>query len=249
MILSALVLTLLSSPPAPPRHFAPPAAPFAVAAAGGAFAPPFPPPPPGAPDALEARLYSPELVMRRQKELGLDEKQKNAIADEVARAQGDVVRSQFKLQAATEELADLLDGSPVDEKKALAKADEVMALERDVKRTNLAMRLRVKNLLTADQRTKLDEMREDGPGGEYRRAMEMAGGRRSRETGRLAVAAPAGSVIQLDGKEVGNGGSEELVLDVPPGNHMVTVVDAAGKKRTHAVSLRPGGSTSLVIAP
>lgn len=110
---------------------------------------------------LEEALIEPDFIVDNQKEIGLEEKQRNAIIDEIAKAQGDIVRSRWKLQASTSDLKNLLSADRIDETKALAKADEVMNLERDVKRANLAMLIRIKNQLTATQLKKLHDLRDE----------------------------------------------------------------------------------------
>ena len=112
-----------------------------------------------APDAIGARLYPPELIMGHQKEIGLDDKQRQAIVTEVQKLQAQVVELQWKMQAAAEELVKLLDETRVDEAKAIAQADQVMNLERDIKRAHLGMLIRIRNVLTADQRAKLAALR------------------------------------------------------------------------------------------
>ncbi len=252
MITLALLTVLLAQPQAP----FPPDALAQLDGAFGAPLPPLPPVPPVPPlprggDALEAKLFPPELVMDHQKDLGLDAKQRNAIADEVARAQGDIVRSQFKLRAATEELSELLDALSLDEKKVLAKADEVMDQEREVKRANLAMLVRVKNLLSAEQRKKMEEIREmEGPREvrKIKKVMEAyragLGEGNDRKEGRLVVVAPVESTIEIDGKDAGR---SPVVLDLPPGNHKVTITAPDGKRETRAIVVEPGSTSKIVI--
>ncbi|HKA88355.1 MAG TPA: periplasmic heavy metal sensor [Haliangiales bacterium] len=114
-------------------------------------------PPP--PDVIGSRLFPPELIMGHQKEIGLDDKQRQAIVAEVQKLQGQVVELQWKMQAAVEDLVKLLDEARVDETKTLAQADHVMNLERDIKRAHLGMLIRIRNVLTPDQRTKLAALR------------------------------------------------------------------------------------------
>jgi Spy/CpxP family protein refolding chaperone len=117
-----------------------------------------PPTSPGS-DLLSARFFPPELIVSHQRELGIDEKQRSAIVTEVQRAQSQAVPIQWQLQATTEQLAALLDGSQINEAKALAQAERVMNLERDLKRSNLSLLIRIKNLLTTKQQEKLLALR------------------------------------------------------------------------------------------
>jgi len=112
-----------------------------------------------APDAIANRLYPPELIMGHQQELGIDDKQREAIVKEVQGLQNKVVEIQWQMQAAVEELGKLLDVSRIDEAKALAQADRVMGFEREVKRAHLTVLIRIRNVLSDAQRTKLAALR------------------------------------------------------------------------------------------
>ena len=116
-------------------------------------------PPPPAEDPIGSRLYPPELIMKHQQELGIDDKQREAIMKEVASAQAQAMRLQWQLAELVETLTRLLDAAPVDEAKAVAQAERVMNLERDVKKTHLVLLIRLKNLLTDAQRAKLVALR------------------------------------------------------------------------------------------
>jgi len=117
----------------------------------------------GAVDPIGGKLYPPELIMSRQAELGIDERQRDAILKEIERAQTQFPRLQWQLQAATEQLSSLLDAPKIDEAKALAQAGEVMRLEAEVKKVHLGLLIRIRNLLTDVQRVKLQEIRRATP--------------------------------------------------------------------------------------
>src|SRR5207248_1437160 len=94
-------------------------------------APPMPPPPPGAPgmpgeDPIGERVFPPELIMSHQADIGLDDKTRAAIVDEIQRFQTNVVKIEWDLRAAGEQLAKDLEQPNVDEPKTLAQADKVM---------------------------------------------------------------------------------------------------------------------------
>lgn len=112
-----------------------------------------------APDVIATRLYPPELIMGHQQELGIDEKQRDAIVKEVQALQNRVVEIQWQMQAAVEELGKLLDAARVDEVKTLAQADRVMGFEREVKRAHLTALIRIRNVLSDAQRAKLAALR------------------------------------------------------------------------------------------
>jgi Spy/CpxP family protein refolding chaperone len=122
-----------------------------------------PTPQPQAPDALAGKLFPPELIMTHQAEIGLEDKQREAILKELEKAQTQFPRLQWQLQAASEQLAKMLDESPVNEAKALAQAGEVMKLEMEIKRAHLGLLIRIRNTLSDTQRSKLQALRRGSP--------------------------------------------------------------------------------------
>ena len=114
-------------------------------------------------DPIRDRLFPPDLIMQHQAELGIDERQRDVLTKELAAFQSRIVDLQWKLSSAAEDLARLLDVPRVDEARALAQADKVMALERDVKKSHLALLIRVRNLLTDEQRAQLAKLRKPAP--------------------------------------------------------------------------------------
>ena len=97
--------------------------------------------------------------MANQQELGIDDRQREAIVKEVQGLQARVVELQWQMHAAVSELVKLLDAPKVDEAKTLAQADKVMGFEREVKRSHLTMLIRIRNLLTDAQRAKAATLR------------------------------------------------------------------------------------------
>ncbi len=116
---------------------------------------------PGAPgaDPIGSKLFPPELIMEHQAEIGLDDRQREAILKEIERGQQQFPRLQWQLQAASQQLVKLLDGPQVDEAKALAQASEVMKLETEIKKAHLTLLIRIRNVLTEAQRAKLQALR------------------------------------------------------------------------------------------
>ena len=114
---------------------------------------------PAAEDPLGKYLFPPDVVMKYSQELGLDERQRTAVKENVQKAQTKFVDLQFELQEATQKMIHLLQARPVDEAAVLAAADKVLGLERDIKRTQLALLVRLKNLLSEAQQAKLTELR------------------------------------------------------------------------------------------
>ncbi len=121
------------------------------------------PTPAQAPDPIGAKLFPPELIMAHQAEIGLEDKQREAILKELEKAQSQFPRLQWQLQAATEQLVKLLDAPQIDEGKTLAQAGEVMKLETEIKRAHLGLLIRIRNTLSDAQRSKLQAIRRAAP--------------------------------------------------------------------------------------
>ena len=121
------------------------------------------PTPAQAPDPIGAKLFPPELIMAHQAEIGLEDKQREAILKELEKAQSQFPRLQWQLQAATEQLVKLLDAPQIDEGKTLAQAGEVMKLETEIKRAHLGLLIRIRNTLSDTQRSKLQAIRRAAP--------------------------------------------------------------------------------------
>lgn len=110
-------------------------------------------------DAIARHLFPPDLVMKYQREIGLNESQRKTMLEAITKAQTRFVELQWDVQAESEKLSQLLQARPLDEPAVLAQADRLMTLERDVKKTHLSLLVRLKNLLTEDQQRKLAELR------------------------------------------------------------------------------------------
>jgi len=119
--------------------------------------------PPPNDDPIGRQLFPPEMVMGHQEELGLQEKQRTAIRNEVHKVQSRFVDLQWQLSEDSEKMANLLRSTPIDEAKVLEPADKVMAQEREVTKAQLSMLVRIKNLLTPEQIAKLQEIRRRTP--------------------------------------------------------------------------------------
>jgi Spy/CpxP family protein refolding chaperone len=135
---------------------------LALAVAPSALADAPAPPTPG-PDPVGSKLFPPELIMSHQAEIGLEDKQREAILKELEKSQSQFPRLQWQLQAATEQLVKMLDAPQIDEAKTLAQAGEVMKLETEIKRAHLGLLIRIRNTLSDTQRSKLQALRRASP--------------------------------------------------------------------------------------
>ena len=110
-------------------------------------------------DPIGRNLAPPDLVMSNSDALGLTDKQRTAIKNEIQKMQAKFIDAQWDLQDNTSKMARLLQQQPIDEAKVLEQADKVMGLEREVKRAQLTLLIRIKNTLTTEQIAKLETLR------------------------------------------------------------------------------------------
>jgi len=115
-------------------------------------------------DPIAENLFPPDLVLSNQKAIGLDEAQRNFVRSEVLKAQTHFTELQFQLQDAMETLSGLLKENPVEEAQVLVQLDKVLNAEREVKRTQITLMVRIKNKLTAEQQSRLRQLRSESPG-------------------------------------------------------------------------------------
>jgi len=114
--------------------------------------------PPG-PDPIAESLFPPDLVMAHQRDVGLDDTQKNFLRSEVLKAQGRFAELQWQLQDNMNALVALLKQNPVDETQVVTQLDKVLSSEREIKRTQIALMVRIKNKLTPEQQAQLRKLR------------------------------------------------------------------------------------------
>ena len=116
--------------------------------------------PPRGEDPFGKQLYPPELVMSHQQALGLHENQRRSIMQEVQSAQTTFSDVQMRMAGEGEKLGALLKAGTIDEAGVLAQVDRILDLERELKKRQVAMLIRIRNLLTPQQRARLAELRE-----------------------------------------------------------------------------------------
>jgi Spy/CpxP family protein refolding chaperone len=103
-------------------------------------------------------VFPPELVMANQKAIGLDDDQKAYIRAQIREAQTRFTDLQWDLQDAMETLQSLLEQDQVSEQQVLGQLEKVLETERQIKRTQMSLMIRIKNKLTAEQRTRLRQL-------------------------------------------------------------------------------------------
>lgn len=104
-------------------------------------------------------LFPPELIMQNQGRLKITEPQREAILQEIYKVQATAAQVQWRVADESEKLNQLLERENVQESEALAQADRMMNWETAVKRAQLTMLIRIRNLLTAEQKAMLKDLR------------------------------------------------------------------------------------------
>ncbi len=110
-------------------------------------------------DPLKAALFAPELIMKHRRAIDLDDEQRDAISRLIRDLQGRVVGYQWELLDDMQALTDVLDGPRVDLDLALDRMGNVLDKEKQVKQAHLELLVRIKNVLTLEQQTRLRELR------------------------------------------------------------------------------------------
>jgi Spy/CpxP family protein refolding chaperone len=116
-------------------------------------------------DAYARALFDPQLVLRHARDIGLTPEQRRTILDEIKRAQTDLTPFQTDMTEPSLDLMELLEQPKVDEAAVVAKTDQVLKIENEVKKRQIAMLVRIKNVLTREQQSRLRTLRDAGGGG------------------------------------------------------------------------------------
>ncbi|MEW6735257.1 MAG: hypothetical protein AB1489_28455 [Acidobacteriota bacterium] len=109
-------------------------------------------------DPIGKQFFSPELVLQNQSSLNLTDEQKNFFKSEIRTTQKQFIDLQFQLQDELSIMSSLVKQQPVDEQQVLAQLDKVLAIEREIKRAQLGILIKIKNILTPAQQTRLQEI-------------------------------------------------------------------------------------------
>jgi len=117
----------------------------------------------GGDDALAKLLLPPDLVMSNQQAINLTDQQRALIQFNMIDTQKKLLDQQFKLQSELEKLRSFLNSIKPDEGKVLDEMDKVLGAERDIKRAQLSLMVKLKNSLTEQQQSKLEELRKTMP--------------------------------------------------------------------------------------
>ena len=111
--------------------------------------------------AYAEHLFPPELIMRHQARLRIREGQRDSILREINLLQATASQAQWRIAEESQKLNDLLAGERVNVSDVLTQADRVMTQETALKRAQLNMLVRLRNLLSPEQRAMLRGLRRE----------------------------------------------------------------------------------------
>lgn len=110
-------------------------------------------------DPFGRNLFTPELVMQHQDDIGLTDEQRTYLKTEIRKAQASFTELQWKLQDEMEKLLYLVKMPRPDEQAVLAQVDKTLAAEREIKRAQITLLVRIKSKLTPEQQARLNDLR------------------------------------------------------------------------------------------
>jgi len=110
------------------------------------------------PDPVKKNTFPPELIIEHQKKIGLTADQQKAIKDEVRGAQAKFTDLQWDLKREMESFVALLEEDQVDEAKTMDALKKMLDLESRIKQTHLGLLIRIKNILTPEQKQTLRQI-------------------------------------------------------------------------------------------
>lgn len=109
-------------------------------------------------DVFKGKLFAPNIILENRDALQLSKDQFTAIRAAVVEVQAGVAEHEWDMQEAYQALMLELDKSPINEEKVLQHASAALQAENQVKKKQMAMLIRLKNLLTADQISHLEDV-------------------------------------------------------------------------------------------
>lgn len=112
--------------------------------------------------AFLRHLYPPDLVMREAAAIQLTRQQRERITADIQDVQARVLEVQWEMQADARKLGEQVASENVDEATVLATARRIFEREVTVKEAHLGLLIRIRNLLTPEQRAQLRPLREGG---------------------------------------------------------------------------------------
>ena len=123
--------------------------------------------------------------MQNQQSIGLADEQKTAIREVMKKSVSEFTDLQWQESSEQEAMSSMLKGDKIDETKTLAQLDKLLAIENQIKKLHMGTMIKVLNILTPEQKTKLKSLKNSmgmRPGenqGHRQGSMEGRGGKSS----------------------------------------------------------------------
>jgi len=111
-------------------------------------------------DVFKGKLFAPKIILEHQDELGLTKEQFTAIRAAVVEVQASVAGHEWDLREAYMQTLASLDETPVDEDKVLQSVEAALLAENEVKKLQVRMLIKLRNLLTDEQKEFLQAQRQ-----------------------------------------------------------------------------------------
>ena len=108
---------------------------------------------------LRDHFFPPELIMQNQESLGLTDDQKSEIREIMKKTVADFTDLQWQESAEQEAMSSLLKEDKIDEGKTLDQLDKLLGIENQIKKLHIGTMIRVLNILSPEQKTKLNELK------------------------------------------------------------------------------------------
>jgi Spy/CpxP family protein refolding chaperone len=110
---------------------------------------------------LRPYLAPPELVMRYQRQLNITAEQRQIISEKVGELQAGVLDLQWQLEDANQTLIDEVSRETIDVDAAISQFDRMLEIETSIKRHHIRTLLEIRNVLSLEQRSRLQALMEE----------------------------------------------------------------------------------------
>jgi len=111
-------------------------------------------------DVFQGKLFAPNVILEHQAELSLSKQQFTDIRQAVVEVQSNVAEHEWDVREAYQKLMAELDKTPIDEAQVLEHVGAALRAENEVKKLQVTMLIQLKNLLTDDQVSYLESVRQ-----------------------------------------------------------------------------------------
>ena len=110
-------------------------------------------------DPLDENLFPPDLIMQNADAINLTDEQRGIFESEMHKAHERFADMHAEREKLLEATGALLKKERVDEAAALAQLEKLLQKEREIRRAHLALVIALKNKLTPEQQSKLQEIK------------------------------------------------------------------------------------------